>query len=101
MTLKTKYTTSNSKPWKQKVSAKQTKPVMSDPGVKKLLEELHQKFVVITIDKASNNFAFTCRKYFISKLVEEVSLNKNKHSTSTYSQTPKLTSNTLNNFTQR
>ena len=50
MTLKTKYTTLNFKPWKenvlaqvkekipelkQKVKFKQTKPVLSHPGVKK------------------------------------------------------------------
>ena len=72
---------------------------MSDPGVKKLREELHLKFVIVTIDKSSNNVAFTCRKHFISKLAEEVSPNKNKHSTSTYAQTSKLTSNTLNTLT--
>ena len=71
MTLKTKYATSNFKPWKetvlakvkekitklkQKIKPKQAKPVLSDPDVKKHLEELHRKFVLVTIDKASNNF---------------------------------------------
>ena len=41
-------------------------------------EELHQKFVVVTIDKASNNFALICRKYYIPKRLADVSPNKNE-----------------------
>ena len=88
MTLKTKYTTSNFRPWKEtvlarvkekitrlkrKIKPKQTKPALCDSDVKKHLEELHRKFVIVTTDK----------------LLAEVSLNKNKNSTSTYSQTQK------------
>ena len=40
-------------------------------------EEHNQKFVIVTIDKVSNNFAFLCRKYYISKLLTEIFLNKN------------------------
>ena len=43
---------------KQKIKPKQIKPVLSDPDVKKLLEELHRKFVIVTIRKASKNFEF-------------------------------------------
>ena len=39
--------------------------------------------------KYQNNFAYIFRKYKISKLVTEFSPNKNKNSTSTYSQTQK------------
>ena len=39
----------NNKSWK--VKPKETKPVLSDPDVKKHLEELHQKFVFITVNK--------------------------------------------------
>ena len=46
---------------------------MSDPDAKKNLEELHRKFVIVTIHKASNNFAFICRKYYIPKLTAKVS----------------------------
>ena len=67
MRLKTKYTTSNFKPWeekvlakvkekttelKQKVKYKQTKLVLNDLGVKKHLEELHRKIVIVIIYKA-------------------------------------------------
>ena len=49
---------------KQKIKPKQATPVPSDLDVKKNLEEFHQKFVIITIDKASNNFAFICTKHY-------------------------------------
>ena len=90
MTLKTKYATSHFKPWKvtilvkvkekitelkQKIKPRQAKPVLSDPDVKKHLEDLHRKFVIVTIDKASNNFAFIFRNYYISKLFAEFSPN--------------------------
>ena len=65
----------------QKIKSKQINPVLSDPDVKKHLEELNRKFVIPTIDKASNNFAFICRKYYISKLLVETSPNKNRGST--------------------
>ena len=74
---------------KQKIKPKQTERVMSDPDVKKHLEKLHQKFVFVTINKTSNNFAFMWRKYYISKLLAEVSPNENKNTASTYSQTQK------------
>ena len=60
-------------------------PVLSNPDVKKHLKELNQKFYIVTIDKASNNFTFPCRRY--CKLLAEVSHNKNKSSASAYSQT--------------
>ena len=104
MTLTTKHVTSNFKTWKdtvlarvkekitefkQKIKPKQTKPVLGDPDVKNYLEELHQKLVIVTSDKASNNYEFLCRKYYISKLLAEVSPNKNKYSTAAYSETQK------------
>ena len=40
---------------KQKVKPKQTKLVLSDSDVKKQPDELHRKFVIVSVDKASNN----------------------------------------------
>ena len=61
---------------KQKIKPKETKPELSDPDVKKHLDKLPRKFVIVTIGKASNNFYFICRKYCISKLLAEVSPNE-------------------------
>ena len=102
MKLKIKYTTWKFTLWKekilakvkekiielkQKIKSKQTKPVLSNPDVKKQMKNFCWKLFIVIIDKASNNFAFLCRKYYISKLLAEVSPNKNENSTLIYSQT--------------
>ena len=74
-TFKIDYATSNFRPWKGKVLAKvkvkftelkkkknrnkqNKKPVSRDQDAKKMhLKELHQKYVIVTKNKASNNFA--------------------------------------------
>ena len=76
MTLKINYTTLNFKSCKKwKTKPKQTKPVLSDPDVKKYQQESHPKFYDVTTDKASKKFAFTCRKYYLLELSVEVSPN--------------------------
>ena len=62
----------------KKKKTKQAKLVLTDPDVKKHLEEVCEKFAIGTIDKASSNFAFICRKCYISKLLADVSPNKYK-----------------------
>ena len=47
----------------QKMQSKQTKPVLCDPDVISYLEALHKRFVVVTIEKAANNFVFIFKKY--------------------------------------
>ena len=74
-TFKIDFATSNFRPWKGKVLAKvkvkftelkeknkskqaKQKPVSCDQDAKKMhLKELHQKYVIVTENKASNNFA--------------------------------------------
>ena len=49
---------------------------MQDPTVIAYLEELHHRFVIIPIDKASNNYALICKYFYILiKLLKEVGLN--------------------------
>ena len=45
---------------KQKIHLRETKTILilRDPDVKSYLESLHKRFVVVTIDKAENNFVF-------------------------------------------
>ena len=50
----------------------QRKHTLQDPNVKQYLDNLHNKFVIVTIDKAANNFAFICKKYYIIRLLSEV-----------------------------
>ena len=50
---------------KQKIQSKLTKQILCDSDVKSQLEALHKCFDVVTIDKAGNNFAFTCQKLYL------------------------------------
>ena len=48
--------------------------VFDDPDVVAELNELHQKFVVVPADNASNNIVFVCRAHYINCLVEELGM---------------------------
>ena len=37
---------------------------------------LHSKFIVSTVDKASNNFSFVCKKFYVLVLLEELGFNQ-------------------------
>ena len=49
--------------------------IFCDPEVDKELSRLHENFVIVPADKASNNYTFVCKKYYISILIEELGLN--------------------------
>ena len=59
---------------KNRLKPEKTKPTLHDPEVKTYLELLHRRFVVVPIDKAANNFAFVCKRFYISQLFSEVGL---------------------------
>ena len=48
----------------------------SQDVLKAALSSLHDKFVISTVDKASNNFAFICKKFFLSVLLDELGFDK-------------------------
>ena len=58
-----------------------TKPVLQNEKVLSDLSELHSKFVIVTINKASNNVAITCKRFYIQKLLDEVGVPGNNSST--------------------
>ena len=49
-----------------------TKPILQDEEVIRSLSDLHSKFVVVPIDKAANNVAIICKRFYIQKLLNEV-----------------------------
>ena len=69
------------KKFKQKIQLKQTEPILFDPDVKSNTEALHKSFAVVPIDKVASNFAFVCKKCYISKLLAEVGLSISKSKT--------------------
>ena len=54
-----------------KMSSK-AKPVLNDINVASSLSSLHDKYVVVPVDKASNNIASVCKTYFINCLLDNL-----------------------------
>ena len=59
------------------------------------LEQLHRHFVIVPIDKAANNYAFICKSFYVSKLLNEVGINGNPNNT--YSKTNEKIEDLINN----
>ena len=57
---------------KRKIKPQKTNPVLKQPDVVKYLEELHQKYVLVPIDKAANNVAIICKKYYVDVILKEI-----------------------------
>ena len=53
-----------------------SRPQFSLKAVKSALSSLQDRFVIWTVDKASNNFAFVCKKFYISVLLDELGIDK-------------------------
>ena len=66
---------------KQYKRSSKTKPVLKDPYVVQYLEEFHSKYVVVPIDKASNNFAFICKKFYVQRILVEIGIMDNPSTT--------------------
>ena len=45
-----------------------------DPDVVTELSRLHENFVIVPADKASNNYTFVCKRYYVDILIEELGL---------------------------
>lgn len=48
------------------------KPKLKNSVIKSYLDELHNKYVFVPTDKASNNVSIICKKYYIQTLEEEL-----------------------------
>ena len=51
-----------------------TKPILQDEQTLTSLAEIHSRYVVVPIDKAANNVALICKRYYIQKLLNEVGI---------------------------
>ncbi len=50
------------------------KIVLQDPEVIKCLKALQEKFVIVPVDKAANNFAFICKNFYINRMNKELGI---------------------------
>ena len=49
--------------------------ILEKENVKKELKRLQNKYIICSIDKASNNFAFVCKKLYVMTLLKELGFN--------------------------
>jgi hypothetical protein len=45
--------------------------------VMKATMTLHDKYVTVPVDKASNNIVFVCKSYYYECLIKEIDINNN------------------------
>ena len=55
-----------------------------DLHVRKALQDLHNNFVINTIDKANGNAAVICKRFYALALIKELGLNKTNNGHKTY-----------------
>ena len=53
---------------------KRRRSVLNSPKIKRVLEKLQEDFVFVPTDKASNNIAVVCKKFYIQKSLEELGI---------------------------
>ena len=56
-------------------------PVLKDPEVIEYLNQIHSKYVLTPIDKASKNIAIICKKFYVNCLMEELGIPGNSSPT--------------------
>ena len=52
-----------------------------------MVSSLHDKYVIVPADKASNNIVFVCKSYYFECLIKEIDINSNTSSNTTYKPT--------------
>jgi hypothetical protein len=55
-----------------RITPQRTKPVLQDPVVRAHLDDVHKKFVIVPIDKAANNVAIICKRFYLSSILQEL-----------------------------
>ena len=48
--------------------------IFRDPDVVRELSRLHENFVIVPADKASNNYTFVCKSHYVDILIEKLGL---------------------------
>ena len=57
---------------RQNVTPQASNPVLRQTDVIEYLQNFHHKFVLVPIDKASNNIAVICKKYYVEVILKEI-----------------------------
>ena len=73
----------------QKIKPRSTSPVLKQPDVIAYLNDLHSKFVLVPIDKAANNVAIVCKRFYVEIILREIGASNNQSINQTYVSTDK------------
>ena len=57
---------------KSKIVPQQTKAVLDNEEVKGYLSQFLDKYVIVPIDKAANNIAIICKRFYVFRLLQEI-----------------------------
>ena len=57
---------------KKRIQPKHTSPTLKQAEVSNYLSQLHDKFVLVPIDKAANNVAIVCKKFYVQVILREI-----------------------------
>ena len=72
---------------KIRIKPKKNNQVLKRPEVIEYLKKMHEKYVFVPIDKAGNNIAIICKRYYVEVILKEIGHLGNGNST--YEKTPK------------
>ena len=67
---------------------------LSSPDVKNSLDNIHEVFVVVPIDKTTGNIDLVCKRFYASVITRELGLSNNS-STDTYNNAGGLSANDI------
>ena len=59
---------------KHRIKVHKTSLVLKPEAVIEYLNELHEKYVLVPIDKAANNIAIICKKYYVTVILKEIGI---------------------------
>ena len=59
---------------KRKIKFNKVSSILKRQDVVDYLNELHSKFVIVPIDKAANNVAFICKRFYVEVILREIGI---------------------------
>ena len=69
---------------KHKIKLGRSANIIKQQDVAEYLKMLHNKYVLVPIDKAANNIAIICKKYYVEVLLKEIGILAPEHGNETY-----------------
>ena len=59
---------------KHRIKVHKINPILKQDALIECLNELHEKYVLVPIDKAANNIAIICKKYYVTVILKEIGI---------------------------